>query len=66
MKGGKRCTFLNKGDRILPSKFRPIPLVCCVGELIEKMIFTHVYNQVPQRQLPVDIDSILFGITKKL
>jgi hypothetical protein len=36
--------IFKKGDTSLPSNYRPISLISCVGKLMERIVYTHVYN----------------------
>ena len=40
-----------KGDTSLPSNYRPISLISCVGKVMERIIYKHVYNHLIQNKL---------------
>jgi hypothetical protein len=43
--------IIKKGDASLPSNYRPISLISCVGKVMEKIIYKHVYNHLIQNKL---------------
>ena len=40
-----------KGDTSLPSNYRPISLISCVGKVMERIICKHVYNHLVHNKL---------------
>ena len=43
--------IFKKGDTSLPSNYRPISLISCVGKLIERILYKHVYNHLVNNNL---------------
>ena len=43
--------IFKKGDSSLPSNYRPISLISCVGKVLERIIFKHVYNHLFENKL---------------
>ena len=43
--------IFKKGDTSLPSNYRPISLISCVGKVMERIIYKHVYNHLIQNKL---------------
>jgi hypothetical protein len=43
--------ILTKGDTSLPSNYRQISLISCVGKVMERIIYKHVYNHLMQNKL---------------
>jgi hypothetical protein len=46
-----KSAIFKKGDTSLPSNYRPISLISCVGKLIERIIYKHVYNHLVNNNL---------------
>jgi hypothetical protein len=42
---------LKKGDTSLPSNYRPISLLSCVGKLMERIVYKHVCNHLVNNNL---------------
>jgi hypothetical protein len=38
--------IFKKGDTSLPSNYHPISLISCVGKLMERIVYKHVYNHL--------------------
>jgi hypothetical protein len=38
--------LFKKGDRNITSNYRPISLISCVGKIMERVVFKHVYNHL--------------------
>lgn len=45
--------LFKKGDRHLPSNYRPISLLCLGGKLFEKILYKNVYNHVRTKISPL-------------
>ena len=43
--------ILKKGDASLPSNYRPISLISCVGKIMERVVYTNVYNYLVRNKL---------------
>jgi hypothetical protein len=43
--------IFKKGDTSLPSNYRPISLLSCVGKLIERIVYKHVYTHLVDNNL---------------
>ena len=43
--------LFKKGDKSLTSNYRPISLLCCIGKLMERCVYKHVYNYLFLNQL---------------
>ena len=43
--------IFKKGDKSLPSNYRPISLIICVGKLMERIVYKHVYNRLVKNNL---------------
>ena len=43
--------IFKKGDSSLPSNYRPISLISCVGRVMEKVIYKHVYKHLHSNNL---------------
>ena len=37
-------SIYKKGDKSLPSNYRPVSLLSCCGKIFERIIFKHLYN----------------------
>ena len=46
-----------KGDSSLQSNYRPISLISCVGKIMERVIYKHVYNYLHQNKLIYEYQS---------
>ena len=46
-----------KEDSSLPSNYRPISLISCVGKIMERVIYKHVYNYLHQNKLIYEYQS---------
>ncbi len=38
--------LFKKGDRDQPSNYRPISLISCIGKVMERVIFKHLFNHL--------------------
>ncbi len=38
--------LFKKGNRDMPANYRPISLISCVGKVMERVVFKHVYNHL--------------------
>ncbi len=43
--------IFKKGDASLPSNYRPISLISCVGKVLERIVFKYIYNHLNFNQL---------------
>ena len=43
--------IFKKGDKSLPSNYRPISLLSCVGKIFERVVFKHMYNYLHTNNL---------------
>ena len=43
-KSARVIAIFKKGDTSLPSNYRLISLISCVGKLMERIVYKHVYN----------------------
>ena len=46
-----------KGDASLPSNYRPISLISCVGKIMERVVYTNVYNYLVRNKLIYEYQS---------
>ena len=51
-------SMVKKGDTSLPSNYRPISLISCVGKLIERIIYKHAYNHLVNNNLIYKYQSV--------
>ena len=49
--------FYKKGDASLPSNYRPISLISCVGKVMERVVYKHVYNHMVRNKLFYEFQS---------
>ena len=49
--------IFKKGDSSLPSNYRPISLISCVGKVMERVVFKHVYNHLFNNKLIYEYQS---------
>jgi len=40
-----------KGDKSLPSNYRPVSLLSCVSKILEKIVYKHIYNHLHIKKL---------------
>ncbi len=38
--------LFKKGNKDMPSNYRPISLISCVGKIMERVVFKHIYNHL--------------------
>jgi hypothetical protein len=43
--------IFKKGDKSLPSNYRPISLISCVGKIMEHVIYENVFNHLQRNKL---------------
>ena len=49
--------ILKKGDASLPSNYRPISLISCVGKIMERVVYKNVYNYLVRNKLIYEYQS---------
>ena len=49
--------IFKKGDKSLPSNYRPISLISCVGKLMERVIYKYVFNHLQRNKLIYEYQS---------
>ena len=49
--------IFKKGDSSLPSNYRPISLISCVGKVMERVVFKHLYNHLKANKLIYEYQS---------
>jgi hypothetical protein len=49
--------YIKKEDSSLPSNYRPISLISCVGKIMERVIYKHIYNYLHQNRLIYEYQS---------
>lgn len=49
--------IFKKGICSLPSNYRPISLISCVGKLMERVVYKHVYNHLQMNKLIYEYQS---------
>ena len=49
--------LFKKGDKTDPSNYRPISLISCVGKVMERVIFKHIYNYLNDNKLLYRLQS---------
>ena len=49
--------ILKKGDASLPSNYRPISLISCVGKIMERIVYKNVYNYLVRNKLIYEYQS---------
>ena len=49
--------ILKKGDTTLPSNYRLISLISCVGKVMERVVYKYVYNHLIQNKLIYEYQS---------
>ena len=54
--------ILEKGDKSLPSNYRSISLISCVGKIMERAIYEYIYNHLQRNKL---IYEYQFGFLQK-
>lgn len=43
--------LFKKGEKDIPSNYRPISLISCIGKVMERVIFKHIYNYLHENNL---------------
>ena len=46
-----------KGDKSLPSNYRPISLISCVGKIMERVIYKYVFSHLQRNKLIYEYQS---------
>ena len=49
--------ILQKGDKSLPSKYRPISLISSIGKIMERVIYEYVFNHLQRNKLIYEYQS---------
>jgi hypothetical protein len=49
--------ILRKGDVSLPSNYRPISLISCVGKIMERVVYKNVYYYLVRNKLIYEYQS---------
>jgi hypothetical protein len=47
--------IFKKGDKSLPSNYRPISLISCVGKIIERVIYKYVFSHLQRNKLLLSV-----------
>ena len=49
--------IFRKGDKSIPSNYRPIALISCVGKIMERVIYKYVFNHLQRNKLIYEYQS---------
>ena len=49
--------IFKNGDSSLPSNYRPISLISCVGKVMERIVYKHVFNHLQRNKLIYEYQS---------
>ena len=57
LESNKCNSNLQKGNTALPSNYRPISLISCVGKIMERVVYKYVYNHLKKCKVLYEYQS---------